>query len=93
MDYESIAAAGSMLGSGAVMVMDSTTDIARAALSLVRFYAHESCGKCTPCREGVATWMPQMYRKLLAGLEDESSDDELDQRRHVRFGVRARRDV
>jgi len=45
-------AAGSMLGSGAVMVMDSTTDIPAAALTLVKFYAHESCGKCVPCRVG-----------------------------------------
>ena len=45
-------AAGSMLGSGAVMVMDSTTDIPAAALSLVRFYAHESCGKCVPVSRG-----------------------------------------
>ena len=55
-------AAGSMLGSGAVMVMDSTTDIPAAALTLVRFYAHESCGKCVPCREG-GTWL---YRIVAA---------------------------
>ena len=45
-----------MLGSGAVMVMDETTDIPDAALTLCRFYAHESCGKCVPCREG-GTWL------------------------------------
>ena len=39
-----------------------------AIYNLVRFYAHESCGKCTPCREGVATWLPRLYQKLLAGL-------------------------
>ena len=47
---------GSMLGSGAIMVMDETTDIPAAALTLTKFYAHESCGKCVPCREG-GTWL------------------------------------
>jgi len=51
-DYESMQKAGSMLGSGAIVVMDDTTDFVQAALSTVRFFAHESCGQCTPCREG-----------------------------------------
>ena len=59
-------AAGSMLGSGAVMVMDSTTDIPAAALSLVRFYAHESCGKCVPCREG-GTWLYRLVQRIVDG--------------------------
>lgn len=59
-------AAGSMLGSGAVMVMDHTTDIPAAALSLVRFYAHESCGKCVPCREG-GTWLYRVVERVVAG--------------------------
>jgi NADH-quinone oxidoreductase subunit F len=59
-------AAGSMLGSGAVMVMDSTTDIPAAALTLVRFYAHESCGKCVPCREG-GTWLARLVERIVAG--------------------------
>ncbi len=59
-------AAGSMLGSGAVMVMDETTDIPAAALSLVRFYAHESCGKCVPCREG-GTWLYRIVDRIVAG--------------------------
>ena len=50
---------GSMLGSGAIMVMDETTDIPAAALTLTKFYAHESCGKCVPCREG-GTWLEQI---------------------------------
>jgi len=58
--------AGSMLGSGAVMVMDHTTDIVRAAWRLARFYAHESCGKCTPCREG-GTWLETIMNRLVAG--------------------------
>jgi NADH-quinone oxidoreductase subunit F len=61
-----VGAAGSMLGSGAVMVMDDTTDIPAAALTLVRFYAHESCGQCTPCREG-ATWLENILRRVVEG--------------------------
>ena len=57
---------GSMLGSGAIMVMDETTDIPAAALTLTRFYAHESCGKCVPCREG-GTWLEQILRRVVAG--------------------------
>jgi NADH-quinone oxidoreductase subunit F len=59
-------AAGSMLGSGAVMVMDSTTDIPEAALTLTRFYAHESCGKCVPCREG-GTWLLRILERICSG--------------------------
>jgi len=61
-----VGAAGSMLGSGAVMVMDHTTDIPAAALNLTRFYAHESCGKCVPCREG-ATWLERILERIVAG--------------------------
>ncbi|MGA9278310.1 NADH-quinone oxidoreductase subunit NuoF [Ilumatobacter sp.] len=67
--------AGSMLGSGAVMVMDSTTDIPQAALTLVRFYAHESCGKCTPCREG-GTWLLRILERVCSG---HGTDADLDQ--------------
>jgi NADH-quinone oxidoreductase subunit F len=58
--------AGSMLGSGAVVVMDETTDAVRACLSVVGFFAHESCGKCTPCREGT-TWLERILRRILDG--------------------------
>ncbi|MFM8867853.1 MAG: NADH-quinone oxidoreductase subunit NuoF [Ilumatobacteraceae bacterium] len=58
--------AGSMLGSGAVMVMDETTDIPAAALTLTNFYAHESCGKCTPCREG-GTWLQRILTRVVDG--------------------------
>ena len=54
LDFESVAAAGSLLGTGAIIVMDESDCIVEAARRLVQFYAHESCGKCTPCREG--TW-------------------------------------
>ena len=71
--------AGSMLGSGAVMVMDETTDIPAAALSLVRFYAHESCGKCVPCREG-GTWLYRIVERIVAG---HGTDADLDTIREV----------
>jgi NADH-quinone oxidoreductase subunit F len=61
-----VGAAGSMTGSGAIMVMDETTDIPQAALSLARFYAHESCGKCVPCREG-GTWLERILTRICDG--------------------------
>jgi len=66
MDYNSILAAGSLLGSGAVIVMDETTCMVHATAVLVRFFEHESCGKCTPCREGTG-WLYQVYSRLLGG--------------------------
>ncbi len=65
-DYESLAKAGSMLGSGAVVVMDDTTDFVKAAYNLVRFYAHESCGQCTPCREG-GHWLATVLERFVQG--------------------------
>ncbi|MEJ7583837.1 MAG: NADH-quinone oxidoreductase subunit NuoF [Acidimicrobiales bacterium] len=58
--------AGSMLGSGAVVVMDETTDIVKAALRIVRFFARESCGKCTPCREGTS-WLEKILQRIVDG--------------------------
>ncbi|NNC42138.1 MAG: NADH-quinone oxidoreductase subunit F, partial [Acidimicrobiia bacterium] len=63
---DDVAKAGSMLGSGAIVVMDETTDVVKAALSVVSFFAHESCGQCTPCREGT-TWLENMLRRLTVG--------------------------
>jgi NADH-quinone oxidoreductase subunit F len=65
MDYDTLAKIGSMLGSGGVVVMDETTDMVRVALRIMRFYAHESCGWCIPCREGT-TWL----RKILQRYSD-----------------------
>ncbi len=59
-------AEGSMLGSGAIIVMDHTTDAVKACLRLVRFYARESCGKCTPCREGT-NWEEKVLQRILDG--------------------------
>ncbi|MGE3842360.1 MAG: NADH-ubiquinone oxidoreductase-F iron-sulfur binding region domain-containing protein [Vicinamibacterales bacterium] len=64
--FDGLVKAGSMLGSAAMMVMDDTTDMVWLAENLIHFYKHESCGKCTPCREG-ADWMHKILRKLLAG--------------------------
>jgi NADH-quinone oxidoreductase subunit F len=74
-----VGAAGSMLGSGAVMVMDDSTDIPAAALTLVKFYAHESCGKCVPCREG-GTWLYRIVERIVAG---DGTDADLDTIREV----------
>ena len=66
MDAASLAAAGTMIGSGGVMVMDDTRDMLWALNNLNQFYAHESCGQCTPCREG-SLWMNKMTTRMLAG--------------------------
>jgi NADH-quinone oxidoreductase subunit F len=58
--------AGSMLGSGAIVVMDETTDIVKACHNLVRFFARESCGKCTPCREGTS-WLEKILQRIIDG--------------------------
>ncbi|GGR94984.1 NADH-quinone oxidoreductase subunit NuoF [Deinococcus sedimenti] len=67
MDYESVAAAGSMLGTAGVTLIPKADCIVNATWNLVRFYGHESCGKCTPCREGISSWMTRMYQKLVTG--------------------------
>ena len=66
LDYEGVGAAGSMLGTKALQIFDETTCVVRAVLRWTEFYAHESCGKCTPCREGTY-WLVQILRRLEAG--------------------------
>src|SRR6185312_13958753 len=66
-DFDSMAKAGSMLGSGAIIVVDDTTPILAVALKTAKFYRHESCGKCTPCREGT-NWTVMMLERIEAGL-------------------------
>ena len=66
MDYDSIGKAGSMLGSGAVIVMDDTTDMVKALQRISRFYYSESCGQCTPCREGTG-WLYRMLTRIVNG--------------------------
>jgi NADH-quinone oxidoreductase subunit F len=65
-DFDSLAKAGSMLGSGAIIVVDDATPILDVAMKVARFYRHESCGKCTPCREGT-NWTVQMLERIDAG--------------------------
>jgi NADH-quinone oxidoreductase subunit F len=65
-DFDSLIAAGSMSGSGAIIVMDDSVDIVEALANLSEFYAHESCGQCTPCREG-SLWMAKALRRLSHG--------------------------
>lgn len=66
MDYDSIAKAGSYLGSGAVIVMDDTTDMVKLLQRISRFYFSESCGQCTPCREGTG-WLYRMLTRIVEG--------------------------
>ncbi len=66
MDYDSIAKAGSMLGSGAVIVMDDSRDMVECLLRLSYFYSHESCGQCTPCREGTG-WLWRVVNRIQHG--------------------------
>jgi NADH-quinone oxidoreductase subunit F len=65
-DFESMAKAGSMLGSGAIIVVDDSTSILDVALKTAKFYRHESCGKCTPCREGT-NWTVKMLERIDRG--------------------------
>ena len=66
LDYESLQAAGTFLGSGGCIVMDDSGCIVRASLRLAHFYRHESCGKCTPCREGTG-WMERILQRMVDG--------------------------
>ena len=70
------AAAGSLLGTAAVIVMDDTVCMVRTTLRLLEFYAHESCGKCSPCREGTH-WLVQILERLEHGKGDEQDLDTL----------------
>jgi NADH-quinone oxidoreductase subunit F len=66
LDKPTVDKAGSMLGSGAIVVMDETTDVVKAAWRVVRFFARESCGKCTPCREGT-NWLEKILKRIIDG--------------------------
>jgi NADH-quinone oxidoreductase subunit F len=66
MDYVSLQQAGSSFGTGAVMVMDETTDMVRVLRRISRFYMAESCGQCTPCREGTG-WLYRMLTRIIDG--------------------------
>ena len=76
MDFEGMMAAGSLLGTAAIMVLDDSVCIVKTCLRLTQFYAHESCGKCTPCREGTY-WMVQILQRLEAGVGSQEDIDTL----------------
>jgi NADH-quinone oxidoreductase subunit F len=75
-DFDTLAAAGSMAGSGGVIVMDDTRDMVWALNNINEFYAHESCGQCTPCREG-SLWMKKITERMLHGGGVEQDTDTL----------------
>ena len=77
MDYDSIAKAGSMLGSGAVIIMDDSTDMVKVLQRISRFYFSESCGQCTPCREGTG-WLYRMLTRIVEGKGLMEDLDKLD---------------
>ena len=76
LDYEGMAGVGSMLGTKALQIFDETTSVVRTTLRWVEFYKHESCGKCTPCREG-NWWLVQILRRMEAGTASEHDVDTL----------------
>jgi NADH-quinone oxidoreductase subunit F len=76
MDFDTVAKAGSMLGSAAVIVMDETTCMVRSVARLAKFFNHESCGQCTPCREGT-NWMELVLKRLEHGEGTESDAQKL----------------
>ncbi|AAY62029.1 NADH oxidoreductase (quinone), F subunit [Rickettsia felis str. Pedreira] len=76
MDFDSLRTAGSGLGTGGIIVMDKSTDIIYAIARLSKFYMHESCGQCTPCREGTG-WMWRVMMRLVKGNAQKSEIDEL----------------
>ena len=76
LDFEAVAAAGSLLGTRALQIFDETTCVVRATLRWTEFYKHESCGKCTPCREG-NWWLVQMLKKFEAGQAEEGDIEKM----------------
>ena len=76
LDFESVAAAGSMLGTRALQIFDETVSVVRAVSRWTDFYAHESCGKCTPCREGTF-WLKQIMERLEHGKGSQDDIDKL----------------
>ena len=76
LDYESIAEAGSMLGTKALQIFDQTTSVVRCVLRWTEFYKHESCGKCTPCREGT-WWLQQIMERIEQGKGTEEDIEKL----------------
>jgi NADH-quinone oxidoreductase subunit F len=76
MDYDSLTKEKTALGTGSIIVMDKSTDVISAIARLSKFYMHESCGQCTPCREGTG-WMWRVMKRLVVGNAKKSEIDEL----------------
>lgn len=74
MDAESLRAAGSAIGTGGIIVMDEDTDLVKVLARMTKFYYHESCGQCTPCREGTG-WMLKILKRILDGKGTKSDLD------------------
>ncbi len=83
MDFDSLAAAGSMLGSAGVIVIDDSTCMVKVATRIIEFFHHESCGKCTPCREGL-NWVVKVLRRIEAG---DGAPGDLDQLEDLCKGI------
>jgi NADH-quinone oxidoreductase subunit F len=77
MDYEDVSARGSMLGSGAIIVIDETRNMGDILKYTLEFYHHESCGQCTPCREGTG-WLESVFKRKETGKAHKSDIDLLD---------------
>jgi NADH-quinone oxidoreductase subunit F len=77
MDYEDVAAKGSMLGSGAIVILDETRNMGDVLKWTLEFYHHESCGQCTPCREGTG-WLESVFKRRDKGQAQKSDIDLLD---------------
>jgi NADH-quinone oxidoreductase subunit F len=86
MDYESLAAAGSALGSASIIVLDETVDISWVESKITDFFEHESCGKCTPCREGTY-WMKHIFRRFSA---NEATPEEIELLYDVGLGIQGK---
>ena len=76
LDFDSLIAVGSMSGSAAIIIMDDTRDMVEALANINAFYAHESCGQCTPCREG-SLWMKKISSRMCHGNSDQTDPDML----------------
>jgi NADH-quinone oxidoreductase subunit F len=83
MDFDSVAAIGSLLGSGGVVVINEDTCMVKALLRITKFYAHESCGQCTPCREGT-TWLKKTLQRVYDG---EARQEDLDHLLGIAFNM------
>jgi len=85
-DFDSLMAAGTMSGSSAIIVMDDSVDIVEALANVSAFYAHESCGQCTPCREG-SLWMSKALHRLTSG---EGRKEDADYLTHIATNIQGR---